>query len=639
MNLESRYTKNHHLLSPLERELMEEVIHNFKFGASAPFKHKPEPLWAENSDSLQQPEVARAFTDNICSWLKCGYLAGPFDIDKPPFPNLHINQVFAVEQPDKFRNIINMSYPRKRSYNDAVDKSRLHKVSMTNPREVSQAVRRAGTSGVMSKMDMKDAYKLIPVSFGDLHYQGFIWMGKIFIEKMLMFGSQPAVPTFDVFHDSVVTLVRTEAATNPDFEYRILDDMLFISPTLDENQKFVAKYLEIAEDLNIPLAPSDGKKAFICQQQGIMLGVFFDAETQSWTLPADKCMKYMTAIITALSQDKVSKLCIQRLNGIINFVCLICPPLRFFRAALVNDMRRAYSTSPLALSQDTKDLLHFWLHILHHLKISSMPIPHLYGVPPLDVAAFVSDAAGYAAHNTDASLTCNIGTGFAAYLYPASAVFTCGRAFWSPAFITTAFDDSLKAAGSKTTTLELCGWILPLFHCISLIKNSHVVIECDNVGSVFAFRRGRSKEDDWASTILTAIMEVCFEFNIYLHVYHLKRCSNSASRYADWLSRDDEKGRDLITLLNTPVTFGFPPAFLAWMDNPHLDTQLGAKLITDFKNQLRFVYNNNHIPWHLGRDHTYGDWGRGKHTPSKFKILNLILDTRLLLGLKILVLF
>ena len=52
-------------------------------------------------------------------------------------------------------------------------------------------------------------------------------------------------------------------------------------------------------------------------------------------------------------------------------------------------MRRAYSHSPLALSQDTKELLHFWLHILHHLKVSSMPIPHLYGVPPLDIAAFV----------------------------------------------------------------------------------------------------------------------------------------------------------------------------------------------------------------------------------------------------------
>ena len=52
-----------------------------------------------------------------------------------------------------------------------------------------------------------------------------------------------------------------------------------------------------------------------------------------------------------------------------------------------------------------------------------------------------------------------IGTGFAGYLYPASCVFTTGRAFWPKSFIATAFDDDLKAAGNKTTTLELIGWL------------------------------------------------------------------------------------------------------------------------------------------------------------------------------------
>ena len=62
---------------------------------------------------------------------------------------------------------------------------------------------------------------------------------------------------------------------------------------VDENLKFVSKYLEIAEDLNIPLAPFDGKKAFICQTNGVMLGVWFDSISQAWSLPADKVHKYI----------------------------------------------------------------------------------------------------------------------------------------------------------------------------------------------------------------------------------------------------------------------------------------------------------------------------------------------------------
>ena len=207
---------------------MEEVIHNLRYGVATPFKHNPEPLWAPPSHTQTDQAAAAGFTDNLCSWLKQGFVAGPFK--EPPIEGLRINTVFSVEQPDKYRNIMNMSFPKKRSYNDAIDEDQLHSVKMTNPRLVSQAVRKAGKGAVMSKLDMKDAYKLLSIQHGDLKYQGFMWMGMIFIEKRLIFGSKPAVPAFDIFHASIVNLVRAEARTNPKFEHRILDDMLFISP-------------------------------------------------------------------------------------------------------------------------------------------------------------------------------------------------------------------------------------------------------------------------------------------------------------------------------------------------------------------------------------------------------------------------
>ena len=250
-------------------------------------------------------------------------------------------------------------------------------------------------------------------------------------------------------------------------------------------------------------------------------------------------------------------------------------------------MKRAYEISPIKISAQSEKALHMWLHILQDMSGQCFPLPTMMAFPPPDIYAFCSDAAGYAA--TEASPTdvyYNIGTGFAGYLYPASRVFTTGRAFWPKNFITTAFDEDLKAAGSKTTTLELIGWFLPLFHCIHLIKDSHIFLECDNLAAVLAFDRGRSKKDRWASTILTAIMEICLHFNIYLHVAHIKRCTSAPSRYADWLSRDDKKGRDLIKKMNATTTFGFPPSLLAWFENPVDDVDLGSRLIFDFKVKL-----------------------------------------------------
>ena len=319
-----------------------------------------------------------------------------------------------------------------------------------------------------------------------------------------------------------------------------------------------------------------------------MLGVWFDSISQSWSLPPDKIHKYMYTLQCATLLSRVTKLQLQQVNGIINFLCLLCPSLRFFRAPLVADMKKSYDISPIQLSAGAIQTLHLWLHILSVLKDSSLPIPTLMDSPPTNVTAFCSDAAGCASTSTSApQLLHSIGAGFAAFLYPASKVFMTGRAFWPENFILTALDEDLKSAGNKTCALELIGWILPLYHALPHIHNSHVVIECDNIGSIFAFHRGRSKTDQWSSTILTAIMEICFEFAIFLHVEHRRRCSTTPSRYADWLSRDDHKGQKIVNMANVPTTEGFPPSLLHWMKDPTFNFFLGQDLVKDCRHRLQ----------------------------------------------------
>ena len=106
---------------------MEEVIHNLRYGVATPFKHNPEPLWAPTSHTQTDRTAAAGFTDNLCSWLKQGFVAGPFK--EPPIEGLRINTVFSVEQPDKYRNIVNMSFS-----DSSVNYNSIHTLTWNNLR-------------------------------------------------------------------------------------------------------------------------------------------------------------------------------------------------------------------------------------------------------------------------------------------------------------------------------------------------------------------------------------------------------------------------------------------------------------------------------------------------------------------------
>ena len=123
------------------------------------------------------PSIMRCtpkFTETLASWVEKGFVAGPFFED--PLPDMRLNSVMAEEQKDKIRPVINMSSPKGRSLNDNVDEHRLGRLPMASAKQFGKALIRSGKGSIMSKMDMKDAYKLIPAKPEDFCLQGFTWL-------------------------------------------------------------------------------------------------------------------------------------------------------------------------------------------------------------------------------------------------------------------------------------------------------------------------------------------------------------------------------------------------------------------------------------------------------------------------------
>ena len=67
-----------------------------------------------------------------------------------------------------------------------------------------EIIRGLGLGTELVKMNLKDAYRVIPVHPQDLHILGIQWCGDTFVDWSLSFGLRSATKIFTAFSDMVV---------------------------------------------------------------------------------------------------------------------------------------------------------------------------------------------------------------------------------------------------------------------------------------------------------------------------------------------------------------------------------------------------------------------------------------------------
>ena len=580
--LERNYITVKGKMSYDEIDMMERTLFNLKHGADSFVDESLLPgMSSDNSPTMENSQVGSQYTDVLCTMIKNKLVAGPFT--HPPFKDFRSNPLFTVQQETKFRPILNLSHPPKASYNDAICTDQIRKIEMCTITQVATLIKKFGSEAILSKIDQRNAYKNIPSKRSQWRLVGFYWLGKYFVELRLVFGSGSAPANYDDFSGAFTAMVAADSLTNPEFLLRQLDDQICITPSLEQNKAFVESYLHHAKEINLSLAGFDEPdKSFAFKSSGKILGVIFDAKTSSWKFDDSKISRFQLILLQAKNKPRCSINLLQRVIGVMNTVLQLCPVLKGFRTPIINDLRRAYSKSPVILSQGSVYCLHSWLKMFSDLK-NYFPIPDFSISIPKDVLCVISDAAGLSqTENYDHK----IGVGAAAYVSSTTNIFTACSEYWDPKFIKHTYDANNKFIGNKTTTLEVMGTILILFKCAHLLKNSMVRIQCDNIAVVYGLLNGRSKEDVWASMFISAIIYVtsCLECKIIPE--HCPRLSSTPAVIADLLSRDDSKGREMVKRLRVPVTSGWPKSIVSWMKNPTYNEVFKQELLEDFRDAL-----------------------------------------------------
>jgi hypothetical protein len=125
--------------------------------------------------------------------------------------------------------------------------------------------------------------------------------------------------------------------------HRQLDDLIVISrATSSACSAFTNSYQWLCSYLNIKLAqPDENKeKAFYNSTRGIVLGIMFDSETLSWSLPNYKVAKYLHSIDNLLYSPKCTLSQLQHLLGFLNDFSHFCDFMHIFKTPLLLFIRQ-----------------------------------------------------------------------------------------------------------------------------------------------------------------------------------------------------------------------------------------------------------------------------------------------------------
>ena len=272
--------------------------------------------------ATQNPQVIE---DYLNKQVAEGNILGPFP--KGTAPKVHINRFGVIpkkHKPGKWRLITDLSFPEGGSVNEAIDPE-LCTLSYIKVDEVARAAIALGPGALIAKVDIKSAYRLIPVHPQDRKWLGMEWKGQVFIDGMLPFGLRSAPKIFNAVADGLQWILTQEGV---DWIFHYLDDFAVLGPpNSPQCQQALDILTRICALLDIPLAPEkrDGPSAIIT-----LLGISIDTLRQELRLPRDKLQRLLELVAQWEKKKVCSRRELESLMGTLQHACKVIQPGRLF---------------------------------------------------------------------------------------------------------------------------------------------------------------------------------------------------------------------------------------------------------------------------------------------------------------------
>lgn len=259
------------------------VFNGLSGGFPVGFDHREQqlrPSRRNHPSALANPAVV---DERLAAEVAAGRLLGPLPYQVAQL--VHTSPMGLVpksRQPGKFRLIVDLSSPDRFSVNDGISED-LCSVRYASVDDAISTIRTLGRGTEMAKLDLKDAYRMVPVHPQDYHLLGVEWKGEVFLDRALPFGLRSAPKIFTAISDFLAWVLHCHGITD---QLHYLDDFLFLAPPHSGlAEQPLATALRVFQEFNIPVAlhKTEGPARVL-----EFLGILIDTTTFQLRLPAAK---------------------------------------------------------------------------------------------------------------------------------------------------------------------------------------------------------------------------------------------------------------------------------------------------------------------------------------------------------------
>ena len=473
------------LLREVDHPGRDYIIEGFSKGFDLGFRGPESALDASNNLSVNQnPEAA---LEKVLSEVKLGRIAGPFP--SPPLPNFKCSPLSLREKstPGKYRLLHNLSYPYNES---AVNFNIPPEASHLQYSDIRDAIEMINQFDLLflAKADIKEAYRLVPLSPACYHLLGFKLKGSFYYDRCLPMGASSSCKIFETISSSLLHILFSLYKVK--YVVKMLDDFLFLGKSERECQYGLDSFVHLCRLVGIPLA---NEKTVPPSRSVTFLGVCIDTQNKVISIPMDKVSGYLGKVSAVIEAGTCSLRELKSLIGKLQFSCLVIPAGRCFLRRL-HDATMG-NTNPhrrVTLPAESKKDLEIWRDFLSHFNGRGL-LSYGPSLSSLDLHM-----------HSDSSLTgygATLGTRFIEGMFPPS---------WE---------------GLDIQTLELYPVLALILSFSPYLAGKSIVMHVDNLGLVHMLNKQTSRSKSVMALLRPLVL--CFlTNNIKFKAVHIRGSLN-----------------------------------------------------------------------------------------------------------------
>ena len=289
--------------------------------------------------ALQHPSVIDAYIKEECD---AGRVLGPFAAVAVP-AKIQVSRFGVIpkpHKPDSWRLILDLSSPAGASVNDGVD-CNLSSLSYVSVEDIAEMVLAMGRGVELAKIDIRSAYRLVPVHPSDRALLGMHWRDAIYIDATLPFGLRSAPKIFTAVADALEWILRARGLSRV---YHYLDDFLILTQPGD-GERELRLMCSTCQELDVPLAMEKKEGPATCLE---FLGIEIDTVALELRLPRDKLLR-VKELVESWRGRKMCRLReLQSLVGSLQHACKVVRPGRSFVRRMHELLKRSDSTAGMS---------------------------------------------------------------------------------------------------------------------------------------------------------------------------------------------------------------------------------------------------------------------------------------------------